>query len=312
MNYQKIYNDFIADRLAKEPDCYRGLGYNVRNQRTPRVVDGVSYEHHHILPRRFGGSDKASNIISLSVEDHIWSHILLAKIHGGTMWNALSLTVHGKVLHKKERVTRLERKAAALARENLTGEGNNKFNATEFDWVNYDSGKKERATLYAMHKKYGGSRSSWTNVVNDDKKPSVFGWYVAKNGVRTRSAKGKVFDFVNRDGRTFTGTQQEWVNYTGSNAASASRVCKNKSVTLDGWRLKGVDDRNSNSPKSGGRPGVKPKTIILKKGDTTIEGSRIEIAKILGSTPGAVSAGVYEIKAGNMSTYKGWQLVSMQ
>lgn len=312
MDYQKIYDQFIADRLAQEPECYRELGYNQRNQRAPRVVDGVSYQHHHIVPRSFGGSNKASNIISLSNEDHIRAHILLAKIHGGTMWNALNLTVNGTASRKETTPTKLERKAAALARANTAGEGNNRFNSTKFNWVNYDSGKKERATLYEMHKKYGGNRAIWTSVLKGSDKPSAFGWYVAENGLRLRSSKGKVFDFVNRDGRTFTGTQQDWVDHTGLSVASASRVCKNKSVTRDGWRLAGVDDRPHNSPKSGCLPGVKPMNIVLRKCDAVIEGTRRDLAKILGSTPGALSAGVHAIKAGKTSTYKGWQLVSMQ
>ena len=71
MNYQHIYNQFIADRRSKEP----GLkGYT---------------ERHHILPRSLGGSDEADNLIRLTASDHLFAHALLARIHGGKMWFAL-------------------------------------------------------------------------------------------------------------------------------------------------------------------------------------------------------------------------------
>ena len=61
MNYQKIY-DIITRR-----------GQN-------RILEGYS-EKHHIIPRCIGGTDEASNLVSLTPEEHYLCHLLLVKIH---------------------------------------------------------------------------------------------------------------------------------------------------------------------------------------------------------------------------------------
>lgn len=73
MNYERIYSEFIADRLTKQP------------------VKPDYFEKHHILPRSLGGGEDTENIVCLTMEDHIRAHILLAKIHGGRLWSALFL-----------------------------------------------------------------------------------------------------------------------------------------------------------------------------------------------------------------------------
>lgn len=61
MNYQEIYN-----RLVR-----RGQD---------RILEGYS-EKHHIVPRCLGGTDDASNLVSLTPEEHYLCHLLLVKIH---------------------------------------------------------------------------------------------------------------------------------------------------------------------------------------------------------------------------------------
>lgn len=75
MNYSRIYEAFIADRLTKQSA-------------------GVEYsEMHHITPRAFGGGDDWFNLIRLTPEDHLFAHLLLAKMHGGVMWLAAKAMV---------------------------------------------------------------------------------------------------------------------------------------------------------------------------------------------------------------------------
>jgi hypothetical protein len=70
MDYAKIYDKFIADRKSKlKPEGYT--------------------ERHHIVPRSLGGGNEPENLIDLTTEDHIFAHLLLAKIHGGKMWYPL-------------------------------------------------------------------------------------------------------------------------------------------------------------------------------------------------------------------------------
>lgn len=73
MDYQRIYNEFIADRIEKQNSL---TGY---------------FEKHHIKPRSHGGSNSKNNIVKLSASDHYFAHKLLAKIYGGGMIRALVL-----------------------------------------------------------------------------------------------------------------------------------------------------------------------------------------------------------------------------
>lgn len=69
MNYKAIYKSFILTR---------------------NLNDLVYTEKHHIIPKSLGGSDSNENIIKLTAREHFFAHLLLAKIHGGKMWAALS------------------------------------------------------------------------------------------------------------------------------------------------------------------------------------------------------------------------------
>jgi hypothetical protein len=112
MNYQKIYQQFIEDRRRKEPSIYRSLPFRKR-AKLGATITGQYIEHHHIEPRSLGGSDDPDNIISLTAEDHIWAHLLLAKIHGGVLWYPINmLTARSKGIPTRRMI-----KIAALAKE---------------------------------------------------------------------------------------------------------------------------------------------------------------------------------------------------
>lgn len=61
MDYQKIYNTLVR------------RGQN-------RILEGYS-EKHHIVPRCMGGTDEATNLVSLTPEEHYLCHLLLVKIY---------------------------------------------------------------------------------------------------------------------------------------------------------------------------------------------------------------------------------------
>lgn len=107
MDYAKIYSAFIADRRLKEPHL---SGYA---------------EAHHVVPKAFGGSFSPDNMIKLTPEDHIRAHLLLAKIHGGSMW-APVLALSGECGRRVP--SRRAIKVAAMARrhhgEAMSGKGN--------------------------------------------------------------------------------------------------------------------------------------------------------------------------------------------
>lgn len=60
MNYRKIYDNIIENRL-----------------KTP--FDGYT-EKHHIIPKSIGGSDLKENLVCLSAREHFVCHYLLTKM----------------------------------------------------------------------------------------------------------------------------------------------------------------------------------------------------------------------------------------
>lgn len=77
MNYQKIYNEIIYNRLIN------------------KIVEGYT-EQHHILPKSLGGTDNQNNIVKLTAREHFICHLLLTKMYkeGTTEWIKMFKAFH--------------------------------------------------------------------------------------------------------------------------------------------------------------------------------------------------------------------------
>ena len=70
MSYQDLYNHIIERAKHRErPNCYT--------------------ERHHIIPKSIGGSDDETNIVTLTLKEHLVCHELLVKIHRKTHTNLI-------------------------------------------------------------------------------------------------------------------------------------------------------------------------------------------------------------------------------
>lgn len=241
MDYARIYGDFIADRLTKQP------------------VRPTYFEKHHILPRALGGEDVKSNIIRLTPEDHFFAHLLLAKTHGGRMWYAVVAMSNGwrrdrnigKAGSCRSFIGAARRELAVVGRARLQrntdegdpmgfirfGERNGLHNPEKYKWINLDTGIARNATIYEMWKEFGSSRAHWTSVKSGARR-SHTGWAMEETPVRIRGLKGKSLTFINEDGRIHLGTQNSFCKATGLSVAVASRVSRHGHKTSCGWRLK--------------------------------------------------------------------------
>jgi hypothetical protein len=95
MNYKKIYDDFISDRLQKQ------------------IIDGY-FETHYIVPKSYGGLNKKENLIKLTAKDHFFAHILLAKIYKGKMIFALNMMCKTRTqTHKNKSIYEVFKKQIA-------------------------------------------------------------------------------------------------------------------------------------------------------------------------------------------------------
>lgn len=301
MDYARIYAEFINDRKSKQPQ-------------KPEY-----FEKHHIVPRSLGGGNEAENLIRLTPEDHLFAHLLLARIHGGRMWAAVFLMSGPR--GNNGCPTREIRSAYGLARrawseiergkDGLKGSENGNYNPQAFKWINMDTGKRECATLHEMWVRHGGTRGTWTSAIAEDgKRPSAFGWALDNGKVRIRSVKGQSFLFVNADGRNFYGTQKNFCDMALVGYGAGTRIVKHSGVTVCGWRLSTTKPRNSFESKSTGKPvrAGSGKTYFALKDGKCIRGTRAIVARAIGSTVGQFSAGCSCISNGTMSTYKGWKI----
>jgi hypothetical protein len=83
MNYQKIYNSLIQNRINNEPEGYS--------------------EKHHIVPRCLGGSDDDDNLVRLTAKEHYMAHRLLCKIYDDNYKLKLALTMMNTSTTKQDR-----------------------------------------------------------------------------------------------------------------------------------------------------------------------------------------------------------------
>lgn len=83
-----------------------------------RTVVSSYTELHHIIPRCIGGSDDPENLVKLTAREHYIAHLLLAKIHGGTLWHAVNL------MGRLKKYSNREYEAARIEHSKLLSEQN--------------------------------------------------------------------------------------------------------------------------------------------------------------------------------------------
>jgi hypothetical protein len=100
MNYQRVYNQLIAKAQARSN------------------LEGY-VEKHHIVPKSLDGSDAFDNLIKLTAREHFIAHCLLAKIHGGTQWLALTRMQGSQRKYKHARLYALARLQVSKLRKGV-------------------------------------------------------------------------------------------------------------------------------------------------------------------------------------------------
>lgn len=267
MNYERIYNDFIADRRIKETGL---VGYT---------------ENHHILPRSLGGGDTADNLIRLSGADHVLAHYYLAKIHGGDQWLPIvrmskkpATVVKAYSEHeiitkvapifeeaKKAHAEHLSKKKKGKPVSQFIEHNATRENKTVYSWEHKVTGEKIQATLREMSSKTGVdinklscvahginvSRNGWklegTHIADRNEwmsdKTKVAEWkrkIVAKNKEYDRSyAKGennaRARKVICIETKEVFGCIQDAANATGAQRANINRAIRD-SKTAGGYR----------------------------------------------------------------------------
>lgn len=250
MDYQRIYREFITDRKARESSL---IGYT---------------ECHHILPRRLGGTDDPSNLISLLPEDHFFAHLLLAKMHGGYMWAPVAFMVGGQRRYwkpcKSRRSYGWTMRAMAKAR---CKEGAYQFDHTIYV-LEHKNGRQWSGTQWDMHEVLGMTRPL-ANLLVKRKVGSANGWFHqgerpthigrgSRQGQQHMMADHRRHRFQHIDGREFEGTQIEFRVHSGVSSAGCSGLVNGNRTISRGWHLVGV------KPKTMGKAALKAQVNLCQ------------------------------------------------
>jgi hypothetical protein len=117
MDYQKIYNDLMTDRLKLKP------------QRMEEKRCGFYFEGHHIVPKCKGGTGNSNrpkhneNIVLLTAREHFLSHWLLWRIYGDRQM-ALSFHKMMSITKKTNRIKSSRGYQEAREAFRITNKGN--------------------------------------------------------------------------------------------------------------------------------------------------------------------------------------------
>lgn len=223
MNYARIYAEFIAARTANPP------GHSEYAER------------HHIKPRALGGGDEPENLVRLRPEDHLFAHLLLAKIHGGKMWAPIALMVGLKRYGERKRYGWAVRAMAS----SKTGALAYQFDARKHV-LHHVSGARWVGLQNEIPAALGVS-SSFANMLLQGKVKSAKGWSLP--GVVGGKASGnshpgydpEVFTLHHVDGRVITGTRLELHKKYGIPRPSLSVLLLGQQVVRGGWHLPGAE-----------------------------------------------------------------------
>ena len=249
MNYKRIYDEFIADRMQKQPG---GDEY---------------YEVHHIQPRCMGGGDVPSNLIRLSASDHLFAHQLLARAYRNTehayhLWGAVIVlcrdTVMGKrvgrggkrlgaVAYRSPEGIRL-RKSIDVARkdriERFSGEDSPMADKTPYIFRNID-GRLFIGTRIAFCEEHRISNWSMSHLLSDREwHKTKCGWFVYDNSKTDEDRKIEgdptkyIFRHENGHGK-YRGTRRAFKKNTGMSWEGVHAII-DEGDSDSGWRVEQV------------------------------------------------------------------------
>jgi len=226
MDYQRIYNEFIADRRGKEANL---------------IASGEYKEHHHIVPRSLGGTDDASNMIALTPFDHFMAHYYLAKAFGGNQWGAVHalLTMDYKNIGRAKMCKHIEanpEKFAAIVAEareeyakSQTGALNNRANQTVRTWINEGTGEIVVGTWHAVSE--NPKKDGFTSYLSGRTITSKTGWFSTDRFESLAAIKAER-DRIYKE-RVFKGREAAKKNVGANNTKARAVYCVELDQTFD-------------------------------------------------------------------------------
>lgn len=210
MDYSRIYADFIEDRRRIEPKV---------------IASGEYSERHHITPRCLGGDDSPENLIRMGAGDHYFAHLLLAKIHGGNLWFAVSAmanmdygTERGELFRRRVKFSHIRKAMARNYSENYSGENSALSDKAEYEFRNMRTREAVSGKRVCIARQTGLSARAISALILGQK-GSYGGWYYPERNPtgKTRSqllseslSSDEEFHLFHHNGKEFKGTRSQF------------------------------------------------------------------------------------------------------
>ncbi len=240
MDYHRIYDQFIADRRAKEAGL---TGY---------------VERHHIVPRCLGGDDSDANLVALTPSDHFFAHLLLAKAHGTPLlWGAVRLMA-GLLSSASPRAENWPSKAETIRRRRrygvikkwanrrMRGASHPMADPTVYEFQNVD-GRRFSGTRSAFIKAYGVPMASLCTLFSKKAKTkSAYGWYrpdrvpsgiIGREAVTESQRDRAILRYRHFDGREVEGDRAAMAKLTGLTVGNIGMLITGKIKVAGGWQV---------------------------------------------------------------------------
>lgn len=295
MNYKRIYEELIADRLIHQPheDSYA--------------------EIHHILPRCLGGSNEPSNLIRLTPEDHFFAHLLLAKHHNTHETWAGVMIMHERKARKTITYSRsrkeygwARRRYGELCQEKYLGESNPNYKPETIDLKNHDG---------IVHSR---TRLEWSDIgiphaalclVMTGKRKSYHGWRLpitdAIGNIKGSDPKidRTIRSWVHLDGRKESCTAYDLASRHNLRRTDITEVAAGRNKQAFGWHIEGAV-----AGWPCGRKGHKSRSVftIVDTNGKVITGTPHDIY----SSGEIDQRSLWAITSGTRQSAKGWKVAA--
>lgn len=211
--YTRVYNKIIERAQSRALTCYT--------------------ETHHIIPRSLGGSDESANLAVLTAREHYICHLLLPKmLTGESKYKMLRayIMMSGRKLYDSKSYAAYKKEYSIRMSQEMSGEGNPMHGIDRKGEKNTFHGKthtQESRDKISKAKKGQGKGIK--------KQPFTIEHRKAISRARTDSAT--IYNFVHKDGTTFTGTTRQLSEMVGSHPAESWKLVKGQYKTHKGWKV---------------------------------------------------------------------------
>ena len=228
MDYKKIYDNFMQDRLGKKPE------------RLKLKKQGVYFEGHHIIPKSKGGTGNSNrpknndNIVLLTPREHFLAHQMLWRIFKD---RAMALAFH-KMLSKnnnQNRVTSSRGYEEAREAFRVTNIGN-EYGKGKVKIISEEQ-KKKHSEL--MKGKYDGNRNPFYGKKHtDETKDKIRESRKNINKEKIWNYSGKKLVFKDDNLIAEFDSVEEVAKFIGCSPSNIRHVLSGKQKTAKGYRIK--------------------------------------------------------------------------